>query len=226
MGSLFSEAGLKNYINIVDMGSGKGYLTFALFDYLKNNVLADPVVTGIEIRKDLVDKCNEISKQCSFEKLSFVNNYIIDSNISNIDVLIALHACDTATDDAIIKAIETKAKLLVVAPCCHKQIRKEMNVVNVLSNITKYGILKERQAELITDTIRALVLELYGYKTKVFEFISSEHTPKNIMISGIKHNNPVKKNKIRFQINDLKKMFGIENHYLEKIFNILPYESR
>jgi len=110
-------------------------------------------------------------------------------------------------------------KFIVVAPCCQKQIRKEMSVTNVLSSLTKYGILKERQAVILTDGLRALILEANGYKTKVFEFISTEHTPKNIMIVAEKSTEKIDKKVILKNIDDIKKMFGIEFHYLEKLLN-------
>lgn len=132
-----------------------------------------------------------------------------------------MHACDTATDEAIYRGITSDASLIVCAPCCHKQIRKEFNVTNELRHVVKYGILKERQAEIITDSLRALILEAYGYKTKVFEFISTEHTPKNLMIVGRKvlSNNPDKE-KLMETIQAIKKIYGIEKHYLETLLNI------
>jgi hypothetical protein len=220
---LIAESGFKNGIKITDMGSGKGYLTFALYDFLETQLKLHPVIKGIEIRPDLVETCNSIAKQCEFENLKFENSDILSSKPEPTDILIALHACDTATDDAIIRGIKLQTKLIVVAPCCHKQVRKEMNVVNAYGSVMKHGILKERQAELITDGIRALILELYGYKTKVFEFVSSEHTPKNLMIAAVKHNADVQKEKIHTTIKAIKDMYGIESHYLEKLFTIVPY---
>ena len=137
---------------------------------------------------------------------------------SSLDVLIALHACNTATDDAIIKGIESGAKLIICAPCCHKQIRQEMEKSKVVDPITRYGIFLERQAVMITDAIRALIMEYYGYKTQVMEFIEMEHTPKNILLVGRKSDAPVDKEAILKQIEDLKKQYGIEKHYLEKVF--------
>ena len=139
----------------------------------------------------------------------------------SIDVLIALHACNTATDDAIIKGIESGAKLIICAPCCHKQIRQEMEKSKVVDAITRYGIFMERQAVMITDTIRALILEYFGYKTQVMEFIEMEHTPKNVLLVGRKANDPdeEEKTKILNEIKSLKERYGIERHYLEKIFN-------
>jgi hypothetical protein len=204
--------------HIVDMGSGKGYLTFALYDFLKNNLGKNPVMTGVEFRADLVNSCNSIAEKSKFDQLKFISGTIEEVKLDRIDILIALHACDTATDDAIYRGITSGASLIVCAPCCHKQIRKEMNVTNELHQIVKFGILKERQAEIITDTIRALILEAFGYKTKVFEFISTEHTPKNVMIVGRKtgKGNP-NKEKIFKDIADIREMFGIQSHYLEDL---------
>ncbi|HKL71684.1 MAG TPA: SAM-dependent methyltransferase, partial [Marinilabiliaceae bacterium] len=208
-------------LQIVDMGSGKGYLTFALYDYLHNHLNRKIKFTGVEFREELVNVCNTIAQRAEFEDLKFITGTIEKAVIDKIDVLIALHACDTATDEAIYRGIISDASLIVCAPCCHKQIRKEFNVTNELSHVVKYGILKERQAEIITDSLRALLLEAYGYKTKVFEFISTEHTPKNLMIVGRKvhSNNPDKEN-ILDTIQAIKKIYGIEKHYLERLLNI------
>jgi hypothetical protein len=204
-------------VKIADMGSGKGYLTFALFDYLSKNTNLKPVISGIEFRQDLVDFCNKTAQKANFENLNFVQGTIENSVFENINILIALHACDTATDDAIAKGINSGARLIIVAPCCHKQIRKQFNVTNELASVLKHGILKERQAELITDGIRALILEAHGYKTKVFEFISTEHTPKNVMIVAEKTEKNSNKDEILSKIKSIKNFFGIGYHYLEKI---------
>ncbi len=206
-------------LRIYDAGSGKGYLTFALYDYLKNNLKIETHITGIEFRQELVDKCNMISEKAEFENLNFVQGTIINSEIKNADIFIALHACDTATDEAIYRGIKADAQFIVVAPCCQKQIRKQMNVTNAMTSLMKHGILKERQAVILTDGLRALILEANGYKTKVFEFISTEHTPKNIMIVAEKTNKKFNKDEINKNINEIKQMFGIESHYLEKLLN-------
>jgi len=203
------------------MGSGKGYLTFALYDFLTNNLKKSVNMTGVEFREDLVNVCNAIAEKANFNQLAFKKGTIADTNLEKIDILIALHACDTATDDAIYRGITSDASLIVCAPCCQKQIRKAMNVTNELSNITKFGILKERQAEIITDTLRAMIMEAYGYKTNVFEFISLEHTPKNVMIVG-KKNSKTKpdKKQILDNIAAIKKVYGIDKHYLETLLGI------
>ncbi len=203
--------------SVVDMGSGKGYLTFALYDYLQHKYEAVKV-TGIEMREDLVIKCNNIAAQSKYNGLHFEKGSIHETPIAAVDMLIALHACDTATDDAIAKGIKANAKYIICAPCCHKQIRKQMAPTNALKLITKHGILLERQAEMVTDTIRALILEAHGYKTKVFDFIEEEDTPKNVLIVGTKNNFSeaiFKENMDKVQ--ELKNIFGIKEHYLEGV---------
>lgn len=214
--SLIKEANLPSEVNIVDMGSGKGYLTFALYDYLHNKLNLNVKVTGIELRNELVDYCNKVAKECEFKNLRFECKPIEEFNDIRIDILIALHACDTATDDAIAKGIVSNAALIICAPCCHKQIRQQMKGKAQENPILKYGIFKERQCEMITDTIRALIMEKKQYETKVFEFISNEHTRKNVMLVGIKSSKKVDEGLLNEKINSLKKEFGIEFHYLEK----------
>lgn len=208
----------KPTISIVDMGAGKGYLTFAIYDYLVNTLKIETHISGIEIRENLVDLCNNIAKGCDFKNLKFHKSNIKDYKIKDFDILVALHACDTATDDAIYKGITSGASIIITAPCCHRQIRNELKIKNQLKHITKYGILEERLAEMVTDTMRAMILEAYGYKTQVFEFISDEHTHKNVMIVGIKNKQINIKNKFFNKIDLLKKEFGIENFYLENLF--------
>jgi SAM-dependent methyltransferase len=212
--SLVRETDLPDDPIIVDMGSGKGYLTFALYDFLKNNLKRDPSVYGIELRPKLVEFCNKLGQKCQFDKLSFVAQDIHAFETERLDMLIALHACDTATDIAIAKGIRSGAKIIVVAPCCHKQLRKELNVKNEMQPILRHGIMEERQAELLTDGIRALLMEAHGYRTKVFEFISTEHTPKNVMIVGIKSK---PKPEALAQVEAIKKHYGIGFHALEKM---------
>lgn len=204
--------------NIADMGAGKGYLTFALADYLQG-IGVPANITGVEFRADLVSLCNKIATESGFKTLSFVEGTIENYDASNANVLIALHACDTATDDAIAKGIAAKAELIVVAPCCHKQIRGEMEAgggAGDLSFLLRHGTFLERQAEMVTDGIRALVLEYFGYSTKVFEFISDAHTPKNVMIVAMRNPKaPVKPEPVLQKIKDAKSYFGIKRHHLE-----------
>ncbi len=219
--SIIKEAQLPTHISIADMGSGKGYLTFALYDYLKNALHLSPKITGVELRNELVEKCNALAAESAFEQLHFTKGSIDTAELSAPDILIALHACDTATDQAIARGILAHSKVIICAPCCHKQIRKQLHPSNDLKAITKFGILEERQAEILTDTIRALILEAYGYKTKVFEFISTEHTPKNVLIVGIKVKDLQKPdNVVLDRIHQLKSLFNIGYHELERIMGI------
>lgn len=214
--SLINGVKLPKKIQIVDMGSGKGYLTFALYDYLKNDRHKEVSVTGIELRDGLVKYCNDVATKCGFEGLHFENKLIQDYDNKKIDILIALHACDTATDDAIAKGIVANASLVICAPCCHKQVRQQLKGVEQESPLLKYGIFKERQFEMITDTIRALILEKHQYATKVFEFISNEHTRKNVMLVGSKTTKKADTKDINHKIKDLKDQYHIDFHYLEK----------
>ncbi len=217
--NLIKNTDLSKTISIVDMGSGKGYLTFALYDYLVNQRKREVTIKGIELREELVDFCNKTAKECGFEGLSFVRQTIQEYKPKKIDILIALHACDTATDDALGKAISANANLIITAPCCHKQIRQQLKGKEQESPILKYGIFKERQFEMVTDTIRALILEKNQYSTKVFEFISNEHTRKNVMLVGQKSNKKPDIQKLSEKIEALKNDYGIESHYLEGILN-------
>lgn len=219
--SIISSASLSADFSIADMGAGKGYLTFALYDYLTNSMHLTPKITGVEMRKELVETCNQIAAKAGFTQLNFVSGSIETSEIPAVDMLIALHACDTATDQAIYRGITSGAKIIICAPCCHKQVRKSMKPANDLKAITQFGILEERQAEILTDTIRALILESFGYKTRVFEFISTQHTPKNVMIVGIKSTGTTAdKSTALEQLKNLKSLFNIEYHQLERLMNI------
>jgi hypothetical protein len=144
-------------------------------------------VHGVEARADLVEFCSRVAfEQGLAKRLSFRQGSIADTDIESADVLIALHACDTATDDALAKGISAGAALLLVAPCCQKEIRPQLVSPPVLSAALRHGIFEERQAEFVTDALRAQLLEWAGYRTRVIEFISTEHTAKNLMITAVK----------------------------------------
>jgi len=169
-------------LRIVDMGCGKGYLTFALATLL--GARAD--ILGVEVRPELVAPCNDLARSQGFAQLRFAAGSIADTPLEGADVVIALHACDTATDDALARGLAASASLLVVAPCCQKELRPQLAAPPVLADALRHGIFQERQAEFATDALRAQLLEWAGYRTKVFEFISTEHTPKNLMLAAIK----------------------------------------
>ncbi len=215
--SLVKPMRFDGVVHIADMGAGKGYLTFALHELLTQRLNLDVDIKGVEIRPDLVLKINEIIKSSGLKGLQFVESSIEAYHPEKLDVLIALHACNTATDDAIASGIRAGAELIACAPCCHKQIRQEMERSGKADVMTRYGIFLERQAVMVTDTIRALILEYYGYKTQVMEFIEMEHTPKNVLLVGRKTATPSKKEDIKRQIAELKARYGIERHYLETL---------
>ncbi len=215
--SLIKPMKFEGTVHVADMGAGKGYLTFALHELLTQRLNLDVDIKGVEIRPDLVLKINEIIKSSGLKGLEFVESSIEAYHPEKLDVLIALHACNTATDDAIASGIKAGAELIVCAPCCHKQIRQEMERSGRYDAITRYGIFLERQAVMITDTIRALILEYFGYKTQVMEFIEMEHTPKNVLLVGRKTKARVDREHIAEQIESLKKQYGINRHYLETI---------
>jgi len=200
--------------HILDVGAGKGALTFALYDHLVATLGMKPVVQGIELRPQLVQEANHLARRSGFTGLSFEACDIRNLSPGRIDLLIALHACDTATDAALARGVKSNAEILVVAPCCHKQLRKQMTCSTELRPVLQHGILAERMAELLTDGLRALVLEAQGYRVQVFEFISLEHTSRNVMIAAIRGEpRPAAKE----QLLSLKKMFGLDSTELERL---------
>lgn len=220
---IIKDIALPENLKVADMGAGKGYLTFAMYDYLTNRLNKKVELVGIELRNELIEQCNVIAREAGFEGLQFKQGSIEKADLPEVDILIALHACDTATDEAIYKGIKAGAKVIVCSPCCHKQVRRSLETTGVLSEITQYGILAERQAEILTDTIRALVLEAYGYRANIAEFVATEHTPKNLIISAVKKKlNPEYYNlpdqNVIATIEALKKEFNLKSHYLQELF--------
>jgi len=202
-------------LRVVDMGSGKGYLTFAVAALLGSNA----TVLGIEARQELAELCNRVARDENLAStLRFDGGTIADTSVSAVDVLIALHACDTATDDALAKGIAAGAQLLVVSPCCQKELRPQLTAPKVLSDALKHGIFQERQAEFVTDALRAQLLEWSGYRTKVFEFISTEHTAKNLMIAAIRDRPPADPAQAE-RIREFAAFYGIRSQHLATQLN-------
>jgi SAM-dependent methyltransferase len=178
-------------LSIVDLGCGHAYLTFAAHQYLRS--IGIPVeVTGIDIRTASRDRNNEIAKKLGIAStINFRAEEIAVTTAQSADVAIALHACDTATDDAIAWAVIADAKLLLIAPCCHHDIQSQMDVSpEPWAGMTKFGLMRERLGDLITDTLRAQILRIVGYRVEIIEFIGGEHTPRNLMIRAVKTNAP------------------------------------
>ena len=206
-------------LHVVDFGSGKGYLTFALYDYLqKQNV--SPLVTGVELNDKMVKFCQNVAENAEFNQLQFFQGDVRTYHPEQLDVMIALHACDIATDFAIHTGIRLNAQMIMCAPCCHKELRPQMQSPKVLQPMLQFGIHAGQQAEMLTDTIRALLLKAYGYETKVFEFVALEHTSKNKMILATKRKDFVEPDQaVLEQIQALKQMYGIQKHSLELLLN-------
>jgi len=218
----FASAGVaaKSEIDVVDFGCGKGYLTFAIHDFLTNTRGMQANVVGVELKENLVRFCNDTAKKLTCAGLSFRQGDIGSYPTAKTDVLIALHACDTATDLAIHAGISAGATIIMCAPCCHKQIRPQMISPDILKPLLRFGIHLAQEADMVTDCLRALLLESQGYDVSIFEFIPLEHTDKNKMIMGIKRPNvAIDVEKARAQINAIKAFYGIREHKLESLLN-------
>ena len=202
--------------HVVDMGSGSGYLTFALYDHLRNTLELDVHVTGVELRPALVAKCRAIAAENGFDRLAFAEGYIDSFRPERLDMLIALHACDTATDDALYQGLQAGAEILIVAPCCQKQVRRDMEVPPTLRPLLDSGILLERQAAMVTDGLRALYLRGQDYATRIFEFIPLEHTAKNVMITAVRQPKGYGAG-AREEWEAVKQSFGVTRHRLEEL---------
>lgn len=203
-------------LSMVDMGCGKGYLTFAAYETLRSGGWSPLQARGIELRPELVAHCNSVARAAGFDGLQFEAGDIANCALEQVDVLVALHACDTATDDAIAKGIQANASLIVVAPCCHKELRPQLTPPAPLTHALSHGILLERQAEFVTDALRAELLEWAGYRTKVFEFVSTEHTAKNLMIAAVKRPGRVDRDPRALSVRQLAGFYGITSQSLAK----------
>jgi len=206
-------------LRVVDFGSGKGYLTFALHDFLQHTLGIAVQTMGVELRAELVRTCNDAVAGLRIEGLSFVQGDIAghEARAEPFDVMIALHACDTATDDAIHQAIRAGAAIIMCAPCCHKQLRPQLLTPHPLRPILQHGIHLGQEAEMLTDGLRALLLDAHGYDAQVFEFISLEHTSKNKMILAVRRRTPKAAGPVLAQIREIKSFYGISEQRLESL---------
>ena len=175
-------------IKIIDFGCGKSYLTFAIYYYLKIMNKYDISVIGLDLKKDVIENCQRLADKFGYDGLKFLVGDIGSyDGADSVDMVVTLHACDTATDYALAKAVKWNASVILSVPCCQHELNKQISCKE-LAPLLKYGIIKERMAALITDAIRANLLEEQGYDTQLLEFIDMEHTPKNILIRAVKRN--------------------------------------
>lgn len=211
-------------LTFCDMGCGKGYLTFAAFDYFRRVEKLAVEATGVEMREDLAQLCNRVAGDCGMEGLRFVASPIAEFQLPpGLDLLIALHACNTATDDALFAGIQAGARMILTAPCCHKELRPQVDAVwaaNPLADVLRHGLFAERHAEMATDALRALLLEREGYRVRVGEFVSLEHTAKNVMLIATRRERPLSTEAVAEldgRITRLKAFYGIEHQFLETL---------
>jgi Methyltransferase domain len=204
-------------VKVADFGAGRGYLTFAVHDWLQRRAGVQAQVTGVELRIDLVDEAEATIAKLGLQGLKFEAGDVRTFEAGAMNVMIALHACDTATDHAIHLGLQAGADIILCSPCCHKQLRPQLLSPHPLRPVFQHGIHAEQQAEMLTDSLRALLLEASGYDTQVFEFIALEHTRKNKMILAIKRKAQRPSEAAWAQVDELKRYFGIREQALETL---------
>ena len=194
-------------VTILDFGCGKSYLTFAMYYYLHEMKKYDVRIIGLDLKTDVIRHCNELSAKYGYDKLKFLEGNIADyTGVDEVDMVVTLHACDTATDFALDKAVGWNAKVILSVPCCQHELNGQMKN-EMLAPIFKYGLIKERMAALLTDAMRAEYLESQGYDAQILEFIDMEHTPKNILIRAVKTG---KKKNNEDNVNALEEFFHVK----------------
>lgn len=200
-------------IHIIDFGCGKSYLTFALYYYLHELQKLDVMITGLDLKTDVIHNCNRLAQSYGYDRLQFVQGDIKNfTGADQVDMVVTLHACDTATDYAIEKAVGWGAKVIFTVPCCQHEVNGQIQN-KLLHPVLKYGLLKERLSAILTDAIRANLLEEAGYNTQVLEFIEMEHTPKNILIRAVRR----QEKREDSGISELTAALGVETT-LQKLF--------
>ena len=205
----------KETLNIIDFGCGKSYLTFALYYYLVDILNLDVNIVGLDLKEDVIIFCNQVAKDLNYDKLEFIHGDIENlEEAKDVDMVVTLHACDTATDAALVKAINWDTKVILSVPCCQHEFYDKIENP-ILDPMLKHGIIKEKLSSLVTDSLRASILEIAGYEVQLLEFIDMEHTPKNILIRAIKSHSGEKKEDIDSYM-EFKKFWGLEDLYIER----------
>jgi Methyltransferase domain len=204
-------------VSVADFGSGKGYLTFAVHDFLTTTLRRSTDVLGVELRSDMVNLCNAAASKLKLNGLRFEEGDVSRSVPDKLDVMIALHACDTATDHAIHVGVRTGASVILCSPCCHKQLRPQLMSPHPLQPLLQHGVHLGQQAEMLTDGLRAMLLDACGYETQVFEFVALEHTQKNKMILAVKRAVATDSAPVLAQVRELKSFYGVRDQCLETL---------
>ena len=212
-----SRLGPAARLRVLDFGCGKGYLTFAVHEHLTGALAREAQVIGVELRDDLVRHCNGVVQRLGLAGLAFEQGDVRHYAPGAIDVMIALHACDTATDHAIALGVRAGAAIIMCSPCCHKELRPQMRSPAPLVPLLQHGIHMAQEAEMVTDGLRALLLEAEGYATQVFEFVSPEHTSKNKMILAVRRERPADRAETLRQIAGIKAFYGVREQCLETL---------
>ena len=209
----------KEQLTILDFGSGKSYLTFSAYYYLTEILNLDVKIIGIDLKKEVIDNCNSIAQKLNYSNLAFVYGDVANyENTNEIDMVISLHACNTATDIAIIKALKWQTKVFLAVPCCQKEINSQLESNKLLPFMLKHGIIKEKFSTLLTDSIRSEVLEAFGYNSDIVEFISEENTPKNQLIRAYKTNNQINVEKLK-ELEQFLDTLNVKMYLLEELKN-------
>lgn len=220
-----SDNKLKNSYKIIDFGCGKAYLTFALYYYFRKLKNVNVDIVGLDLKTDVIDFCNEVSNKLGYDHLKFENGDIKDYNTNiDVDMVVTLHACNNATDAAIVKAILWNTDILLSVPCCQHEFYDKINNIH-LEPMLKHGLIKERLSSMVTDSLRGLFLESKGYKVQMVEFVDMEHTPKNLLIRAVKQKqsndiikgNIIKENSIK-NYEDFKKFWKLEDIFIENYY--------
>ncbi len=212
-----AKTGQAGHVEVLDFGSGKGYLTFATHDHLRHALGLRAQVTGVELRSDLVTLCNAAAAKVGAEGLRFEAGDVSSRAVQRADIMIALHACDTATDHAIHTGIRAGASIILCSPCCHKELRPQLLSPHPLRPVLKHGVHLGQQAEMLTDSLRAMLLDACGYDTQVFEFVALEHTSKNKMILAVRRAGAAPAPEAWDQIDEVKRFYGIRDQCLETL---------
>lgn len=206
-------------LHVIDFGCGKSYLTFAMYYYLHVLQGRDIRITGLDLKADVIRRCNELAARCGYEQLHFqVGDISTYEGEQSVDMVVSLHACDTATDYALEKAVGWGAKVILAVPCCQHELNRQIHCEG-LAPLLRYGIIKERMSALITDAIRAGLLEQQGYDTQILEFIDMEHTPKNLLIRAVKRPQHMAKRQAGASLQETMELLGVNPtlaHLLDK----------